>query len=163
MDFRAIALLLVIYGTAAASDDQAWPEGSAMEVGQSLAANRDYFAGLVERKQSELVALVTEGSTREIGGRTHSDERLVRALEGVHTAWLAYYAHECELIGALTGAGGSWPSTYAVQCQANLMYRRFRRLKFAVRCIERIPVEDRVHDLNQCLYQLSPLTYGKES
>lgn len=140
-----------------------WSAGTALGVGQTLITNRDYFMTKVEVRQRQLVSLVESGSMQAFGSSLIPDRRLVKAVADLHTAWQAYYPKECELIGSLSGAGGSWPSTYAVRCEANLVYRRYQRLGHVIRCIERIPPSDRADTLNQCLYQLSPLTYGKES
>lgn len=149
--FLRLACIAACIGVAtpASADPKAdWPEGSAMHTGYLHLEKRDAFARLLERRQAELLALVEQGS---------GDARLVQALRAQHEAWLAYRTHECELIGALTGAGGSWPSTYAVQCEANLTDRRYRRVHAALRCIRRIPADDRAFEQSRCLQQLAPL------
>lgn len=131
-----------------------WPPGSAMHTGLGLVEKRDYFAGLLEKKNAELVELV-------VRDRKFPDDRLAKALQAQHASWLLHRVAECELVGSLSGAGGSWPSTYAVQCEANLTDLRFRTVSSAIRCIQRIPVAQREFEQNRCLYQLAPLTFGK--
>jgi hypothetical protein len=126
-----------------------------MAVGEIHVKNRAYFRNL-EKRQAVLLDLL----------EAMSDERVVDAVRALHDSWLEYFPQECELFGSLSGAGGSWPSTYAVKCEANLMYRRYRRLGHVVACVERARSDNPVNRqwaTNTCLYQLSPLTYGKES
>ena len=155
--FRALFLAAFVLPVTARSDQrESWPEGSAMGVGEKHVASRAYFGNLVEKRQTTLIQLL----------ETTSDERVVDAVRALHGSWLQYFPQECELVGSLSGAGGSWPSTYAVRCQANLMYRRYRRLGYVIACIERARSDNPVTThwaTNTCLYQLSPLTYGKES
>ena len=157
------ALFIALAIPAQAFSERVWPDTGAMGQGQIYENDKKYFERLVFKKQTELVEKITTDSIREINGSKYPDQRLVDAVADLHTSWLAYYPKECELIGALSGAGGSWPSTYATRCEANLVYRRFNRLKAAMNCIDRIPERQRPYSLSQCLYQLSPLTYGKES
>ncbi|MGQ0751419.1 MAG: hypothetical protein ACT4PS_12855 [Betaproteobacteria bacterium] len=158
-----LVTLLVCMSCGALGAESGWPPGSAMAVGAEYVKERDRYARLVERKQAELTDVVSKAASFESGGKQYTDRRLVNAIESLHKAWRSYFVHECELIGALSGAGGTWPSTYAVRCEANLMYRRYRRLNHAIRCIDRIAPEERRFEAAGCLYQLSPLTYGKES
>jgi uncharacterized protein YecT (DUF1311 family) len=129
------------------SDGNCWPAGSAMATGIEEVNHRVQTEKTLQRMHSELVKLVSP----------FSDERLIQALTEQETAWLQYRGEECELIGALTGAGGSWPSTYAVRCESNLTYDRLRRVRSAIRCVNRIPADQRSVDSYTCLQQLAPM------
>ena len=94
---------------------------------------------LLASKHEELVKLVTSSSTEE----NRVDVRLLDALKTQQAAWLKYRKEECELVGSLTGAGGTWPSTYAAKCEVNQTDQRLRRVRSAIRCIEKIPIDKR--------------------
>lgn len=156
MRYALITLAMLMHMSTCAAEENEWPSDSAMGVAARIGESRDYFARLVETKQSDLIKLVSNSRS--------ANSPIVHALQELHAEWLLYYPRECELFGALSGAGGSWQSTYMMKCEANLVYRRFHRLKYAISCISRIPQDRRLeYSLNLCLYQLSPLTYGKES
>lgn len=133
-----------------AGAENEWPEGSAMHVGGIHREKHDYFMGFLKKDQAKLEELVRAGDP--------DNERLLRAVQDQHAAWLEYYPHECELVGALSGAGGSWPSTYAMQCMANLVNNRMNTVRNATRCIKREPEKSRLYSMSACLYQLGPMT-----
>lgn len=125
-----------------------------MQTGLLLVQQQNAVEKLLANKHEELVKLVSSSSTGEIP----EDERLLTALKTQQAAWLKYRTEECELVGSLTGAGGTWPSTYAIQCEVNHTDQRLRRIRSAIRCIEKIPNEKRIFEQNNCLQQLAPLT-----
>ena len=125
-----------------------------MRTGLLLVQQQKAVEKLLAGKHEELIKLVAESSNGEI----KVDERLLAALKTQQAAWLKYRTEECELIGSLTGAGGTWPSTYANRCEANHTDQRLRRVRSAIRCIEKIPNEKRLFEQNTCLQQLAPLT-----
>jgi uncharacterized protein YecT (DUF1311 family) len=154
------ALVLVLIPTFVFADvectdrPECWPEGSSMRTGLLLVQQQQQVEILLASKHDELVKLVSSSSTDEIP----VDGRLLAALKTQQVAWLKYRAEECELIGSLTGAGGTWPSTYANKCEANHTDQRLRRVRSAIRCIQKIPMENRRFEQNNCLQQLAPLT-----
>jgi uncharacterized protein YecT (DUF1311 family) len=133
---------------------ECWPDGSSMHTGLLLMQKQNAAEKLLASKHEELINLVSSSSTEEIG----VGERLLAALKTQQAAWLKYRTEECELVGSLTGAGGTWPSTYANKCEVNHTDQRLRRVRSAIRCIEKIPNEKRFFQQNNCLQQLAPLT-----
>lgn len=133
---------------------ECWPEGSSMHTGLLLVQQQNAAEKLLASKHEELIKLVSSSSTEKIS----VDERLLAALKTQQAAWLKYRTEECELVGSLTGAGGTWPSTYANRCEVNHTDQRLRRVRSAIRCIEKIPNEKRFFEQNNCLQQLAPLT-----
>ena len=133
---------------------ECWPEGSSMHTGLLLVQQQSASEKLLANKHEELIKLVSSSSTEQI----RVDERLLAALKTQQAAWLKYRTEECELVGSLTGAGGTWPSTYANKCEENHTDQRLRRVRSAIRCIEKIPNEKRFFEQNNCLQQLAPLT-----
>jgi uncharacterized protein YecT (DUF1311 family) len=132
-----------------------WPEGSSMRTGLLLVEKQKKTEKVLASKHKELVQLVSKATSSD--GKIQADERLVAALRTQQSAWLKYRVEECELIGSLSGAGATWPSTYANECEANLTDQRLRRVRSALRCIEKLPMDKRLYDQNTCLYQLAPL------
>jgi uncharacterized protein YecT (DUF1311 family) len=133
---------------------ECWPEGSSMHTGLLLVQQQKVVEKLLASKHDDLIKLVSSSSSSGIP----VDGRLLAALKTQQAAWLKYRAEECELIGSLTGAGGTWPSTYANKCELNHSEQRLRRVRSAIRCIEKIPLEKRPFEQNNCLQQLAPLT-----
>jgi len=133
---------------------ECWPEGSSMHTGLLLVQKQNAAEKLLASKHEELIELVSSSSTEEI----EVDVGLLAALKTQQAAWLKYRTEECELVGSLTGAGGTWPSTYANKCEVNHTDQRLRRVRSAIRCIEKIPKEKRFFEQNNCLQQLAPLT-----
>jgi uncharacterized protein YecT (DUF1311 family) len=133
---------------------ECWPEGSAMHTGLLLVQQQKAVEKRLASKHDELIKLVSSSSSTGIP----ADGRLLAALKTQQAAWLKYRAEECELIGSLTGAGGTWPSTYANKCELNHSEQRLRRVRSAIQCIEKIPLEKRPFEQNSCLQQLAPLT-----
>ena len=133
---------------------ECWPEGSSMHTGLLLVQQQNSAEKLLASKHEELVKLVSSSSAEGV----RVDERLLAALKTQQAAWLRYRTEECELVGSLTGAGGTWPSTYANRCEVNHTDQRLRRVRSAIRCIEKIPNEKRIFEQNNCLQQLAPLT-----
>jgi uncharacterized protein YecT (DUF1311 family) len=133
---------------------ECWPEGSSMRTGLLLVQQQKAAEKRLASQHGELIKLVSSSRS----GETSVDERLVAALKTQQAAWLKYRTEECELIGSLTGAGGTWPSTYANRCEVNHTEQRLRRVRSAIRCIEKIPPETRLLEQNDCLQQLAPLT-----
>lgn len=157
--FLSVLVLALISPTAFAEVEctdrpECWPEGSAMHTGLLLVQQQQAVEKLLASKHDELIKLVSSSSS----GGIPVDERLMTALKTQQAAWLKYRAEECELIGSLTGAGGTWPSTYANKCEVNQSEHRLRRVRSAIRCIEKIPLEKRLFEQNNCLQQLAPLT-----
>lgn len=160
-------LILIVTGaflvvsSAVAADNctdrpECWPEGSAMHTGLLLAQHAKEVDIALERSHNDLLKLVS--SSKSADGSLGTDERLLQALKSQQAAWLKYKSEECELIGSLTGAGGSWPSTYASRCELNHSELRLRRVRAAIRCIERLSADKRIFEQNNCLQQLAPLT-----
>jgi uncharacterized protein YecT (DUF1311 family) len=135
---------------------ECWPEGSSMRTGLLLVERQKTIEGALERSHNELLKLVSAAKSAD--GSFGTDGRLLGALKSQQVAWLKYRSEECELIGSLTGAGGTWPSTYANQCDVNHAEQRLRRVRSAIRCIERLPNDKRIFEQNNCLQQLAPLT-----
>ncbi len=133
---------------------ECWPEESAMHTGLLLVQQLNAVEKLLMSKHDELVRIVSSSSSAEI----KVDERLLAALKTQQSAWLKYRTEECELIGSLTGAGGTWPSTHANRCEVNHTEQRLGRVRSAIRCIEKIPIEKRLFEQNECLQQLAALT-----
>ena len=125
-----------------------------MHTGLLLVQKQQAAEKLLASKHDDLIKLVASSSTSGIP----VDERLLAALKTQQAAWLKYRTEECGLIGSLTGAGGTWPSTYANKCEVNHTERRLYRVRSAIRCIEKIPSEQRLFEQNNCLQQLAPLT-----
>ena len=125
-----------------------------MRTGLLLVQQQQAEENLLASKYDELMRLVSSSAT----GGISVDGRLLAALKTQQAAWLKYRAEECELIGSLTGAGGTWPSTYANKCEVNHTEQRLRRVRSAIRCIEKFPSEKRLFEQNNCLQQLAPLT-----
>lgn len=135
---------------------ECWPEGSSMHTGLLLVEKQKSAEKRLASSHGELVKLVSSAPTPK--PEIHVDERLLAALKTQQVAWLKYRSEECELIGSLTGAGGTWPSTYANQCEVNHTEQRLRRVRAAIRCIEKMPNDKRWLEQNTCLQQLAPLT-----
>ena len=133
---------------------ECWPAGSAMHTGLSKRDEQRKTDKLLAAKHNELVKLVESAAI----GHEFASTRVFEALKTQQIAWLKYRDEECELVGSLTEAGGSWPSTYAVICQANHTDLRLRRVRSAIRCVEKMPVADRLYEQSSCLQQLAPLT-----
>lgn len=156
-----VVLISSLVSTAALPEEcsdrpECWPEGSAMHTGLLLVQRQKEAERALERNHGELLRVVSAAKSED--GSLGTDERLLEALKSQQAAWLKYKADECELIGSLTGAGGSWPSTYATQCEVNHLEQRNRRVRSALRCIEKIPKSRRLFGQNDCLQQLAPLT-----
>jgi len=145
----SIAVLTTAVHAIAASDDDEWPEGSAMAVGNKYVKTNDYFERLLRQRQAELVRL--------LAAQPDANTRLIKAIQAQQATWLRYRDDECELIGSLSGAGGSWPSTFSAQCRANLTDQRFRRFNWAIKCWNAVSAEERRFSGSRCLYQLAPL------
>lgn len=133
---------------------ECWPEGSSMHTGLLLVQQQRAQEQNLASQHEQLIKLVKSSGSDE----TPVDERLLAALKTQQAAWLKYRTEECELIGSLTGAGGTWPSTYANRCELNHTDQRLRRVRSAMRCIEKMPPETRAFEQNNCLQQLAPLT-----
>jgi uncharacterized protein YecT (DUF1311 family) len=166
--FSAVPLVLSLFlshGNVSATEAQTapctdraecWPEGSSMHTGLLLVQRQKTAERTLEHSHNELLKLVS--SSRSIDGTYGTDDRLLQALKSQETAWLKYRGEECELVGSLTGAGGTWPSTYANRCEVNHTEQRTRRVRSAMRCIEKLPSSQRLFEQNTCLQQLAPLT-----
>jgi uncharacterized protein YecT (DUF1311 family) len=156
-----ISMSAIVFAQTECSDrPECWPEGSAMRTGLLLVEKLEKVERILASRHKELVGLVSAASSSD--GKILADQRLVMALKTQQTAWLKFRADECELIGSLSGAGGSWPSTYATMCAVNLTEQRLRRVKSAIRCIEKIPKEKRLYEQSSCLQQLAPLANTKQ-
>lgn len=136
-------------GTNCTDRPECWPEGSAMNMGLTAAQQRDAIQKKLERTYTQLVALV---SSNEVLG-----DQLGKPLQAAQDEWYKYSNAECSLVGALTGAGGSWPSTYTVQCELGLAYQRLRRVRSAIRCINRESKSGYGLEWTSCLQQLAPI------
>lgn len=132
-----------------------WPEGSAMHTGLTLVAGLQKKSAQLKQKHEELIALLSDSPA--YNGEKYPDTRVISAMKAQQISWEKYRSDECELIGSLTGAGGSWPSTYANRCDVNLTEARLTRVNSAIRCIKKIPLEDRWTEQASCLQQLAPL------
>ncbi len=160
---RKIALLaflttltpLLAFAEAECADrPECWPAGSAMDIGLSLVKQQQQTEKILANKHRELIKLVASSAE----GKFDTSARVQAALKTQQAAWLKYRSEECELVGSLTGGGGSWPSTHANECEVNHTDQRLRRVRSAIRCIKRIPFENRLEKQNACLQQLAPLT-----
>jgi uncharacterized protein YecT (DUF1311 family) len=135
---------------------ECWPEGSSMHTGLLLVERQKTLEKTLAQKHEELIKTVS--SATGPSGDVMGGERLLTALKTQQEAWLKYRTDECELIGSLTGAGGTWPSAYANKCETNHTEQRLRRVRAAIRCVEKLPIEKRWYEQNNCLQQLAPLT-----
>jgi uncharacterized protein YecT (DUF1311 family) len=116
----------------------------------------------LQKRHKELVTLISTKYV-ENGVEYFPDERLVKAIQDQQNAWSQFKDSECELIGTLSaGIYSPWQSTYAVQCEVNLTRQRLKRTKHAIRCVKKIPPENRWFAQNTCLYQLAPLAVPLE-
>lgn len=127
-----------------------------MHIGLLLVEKLKTAEKALESSHNKLLRLVS--AAKPADGSFGTDERLLQALKTQQAAWLKYRNEECELIGSLTGAGGSAPSLYATRCEVNHTEQRIRRVRSAIRCIERSLNDKLNFDQNQCLQQLAPLT-----
>jgi uncharacterized protein YecT (DUF1311 family) len=127
-----------------------------MHTGLLLVERQKVVEKTLAQKHEELIKIVS--SSTGPSGRVIGGERLLTALKTQHEAWLKYRTEECELIGSLTGAGGTWPSTYANKCEVNHTKQRLRRVRSAIRCVEKLPTDKRWYEQTDCLQQLAPLT-----
>ena len=153
--FLATSIPLLAFAEVECTDrPECWPEGSSMQTGLLLVQQQQQTEKLLASKHNELLKLVASS----VSGEIHADERLLAALKTQQAAWLKYRTEECELVGSLTGAGGTWPSTYANKCEVNHAEQRLRRVRSAIRCVQKIPSEKRLFEQNTCLQQLAPLT-----
>ncbi|MEH6733678.1 MAG: lysozyme inhibitor LprI family protein [Shewanella sp.] len=134
---------------------ECWPEGSAMHTGLTLVNSLNKASAQLKIKHDELIALLSDAPNYD--GEKQPDSRVISALTAQQLSWSTYRSDECELIGSLTGAGGSWPSTYANRCEVNLTEERLRRVNSSIKCINKIPLEDRWMEQSRCLQQLAPL------
>lgn len=82
---------------------------------------------------------------------------MISSLTDQQKYWATYIAAECDLIGTLSGAGGSWPSVYSNRCELNSNEERLKRINSAIKCVQKIPLENRWMDQTTCLQQLVPL------
>jgi uncharacterized protein YecT (DUF1311 family) len=133
---------------------ECWPEGSSMHTGLLLVQKQKQTDAALSRQFEELVQVVSDAKSSGVS----TSSRLIDALGAQQKAWLSYRSVECELIGSLTGAGATWQSTYANQCELNHAELRLRRVRSALRCIKRIPADQRIFDQSNCLQQLAQLT-----
>ena len=155
IQMRAIAMLLITaliiparsFAQDVCSDGDCWPSGSAMAVGIEESNHMAQAEKTLERLHARLVQLMS----------SYADEGLIKPLKEQEAAWVTYRDEECALIGALTGAGGSWPSTYAVRCEGNLTDDRLKRVRSAIRCVKRMPEDQRSYESSTCLQQLAPM------
>ncbi|MDO9315884.1 MAG: lysozyme inhibitor LprI family protein [Burkholderiaceae bacterium] len=134
---------------------ECWPEGSSMHTGLLAAQQQLKTEATLSRLHANLVELVA--SARMEGSDLEVNSRLINALKKQQLVWLKYRTEECEVIGSLTGAGGTWQSTYATRCDLALTEQRLKRVKSAIRCINRMPLESRYFEQGSCLQQLAQL------
>ena len=134
---------------------ECWPEGSAMHTGLTLVAKLKKVSAQLEKMHADLITLLSSSPT--YNGKIAPDSRVISALKAQEVTWVKYRADECELIGSLSGAGGSWPSTYANECEVILTEERLHRIKSAIKCIQKIPLEKRWMEQANCLQQLASL------
>jgi uncharacterized protein YecT (DUF1311 family) len=161
------ALLLISTSYAIAADiecsdrPECWPEGSAMHTGLLRRKSEDKLRKQLQQRHEELVALI---STKHVQNGTEylDDQRLVETVQAQHKAWHQFKDSECELIGALSGGASTWQSARAVECEMNLTTQRLKRTQHAIRCVKKIPPEDRQFNQQTCLYQLAPLAVPLE-
>lgn len=151
-----IAVVLSFASAGAAGQDsgctdrpECWPTGSAMHEGLAAGQRLVRAQKHLDAQQNALVALVEKS---QIDGFT--DERLIAAIKGDYTAWIAYRDAQCELKGSLTEAGGSWPSTYAVLCEESWVKNRSRLVSGIAECIGQLPEKQRPFDQQTCLEKL---------
>ena len=103
-------------------------------------------------------------STKHVvnGAEYLEDQRLVEAIQAQHKAWNQFKDSECELIGSLSTGASTWQSARAVECEMNLTSQRLKRTQHAIRCVKKIPAEERRFNRQTCLYQLAPLAVPLE-
>lgn len=154
--FVRIAMPVFLFGeTECTNRPECWPENSSMHTGLLLSEKQKATEKLLGNKHEELVKLVSGATSSD--GKIGTNDRLIAALRDQQLAWLEYRNDECKLIGTLTGAGGTWPSTYAKRCELNLTEQRLFQVRSAIRCIQKIPNEQRLYEQNDCLKRLAPL------
>lgn len=148
--------------TKCADRPQCWPEGSAMHTALILSKQEQDMQEKTQSKHEELIEIIS--IKKENNGKKYLvDNRLVNAVTAQHKGWEDFKDNECELIGALSGgAGNSWKSVRTVRCSLNLLTQRYKRLRDAVNCVDKIPLKSRQYDLQKCLYQIAPLAVPLE-
>lgn len=160
-------LLLVTTSYVAAADvecsdrPECWPEGSAMHTGLLRRQAEDALRKQLQQRHEELVTLI---STKHVvnGVEYLDDQRLVEAIQAQHKAWNQFKDSECALIGSLSTGASTWQSARAVECEMNLTSQRLKRTQHAIRCVMKIPAEERRFNQQTCLYQLAPLAVPLE-
>lgn len=141
---------------------ECWPEDSAMHTGLQARNSQNLKAETLTKKFDHLVNLVSGSTSTYIAGDGQktvisTDARLISALKQQQTSWDAYKSTECELVGSLRQSASTWQSAYVVQCESNLTDTRILRVVSVIKCIEKIPTNQRLYSQNQCLQQLAPL------
>lgn len=128
------------------------PQGSAMCTGVTLATTLASLDRRLDRRHAALVPLV-RGDT----AAGDEDVRITMAVDTLHATWRRLRDDDCELHGALTRAGGSWPSVWAVDCAIAATRARITTVDAAIRCIEKLPADQRRFERFTCLERLRVL------
>lgn len=142
------ALLLAFAGPSAVAEEAKGSGVGANDVGEIEATRRDNALRMLTRLDAKLLGVVVGGDDR-FG--------LSASLRAQQKAWSTYMISECELVGMLVDAGSPWQAVRAVRCEANLSEQRVVRVRAAIRCVQRLPEDQRRLEQGTCLYQLAPL------
>lgn len=153
----ALALSLASMGVAgqdAGCTDrpECWPTGSAMHEGLAARQRLARAQKHLDTLQKALVALVEKSQTEGF-----EDERLIAAIKGDYSAWVAYRRAQCQLEGVLTEAGGSWQTTYAVLCDESRVSNRIQLVSSIIECIRQMPEKERRFSQQTCLEKLETI------
>lgn len=141
-------LLLAFAGSSAIAEEAKGSGVGANDVGEIEVTRRDDALRVLKRLDAQLLGLVVGGDDR-FG--------LAATLHAQQKAWRTYMVSECELVGMLVDAGSPWQAVRAVRCEANLSEQRVLRARAAIRCVQRLPEDQRPLEQGTCLYQLAPM------
>lgn len=163
--FIIISALCVLTAQADAAEctdkPECWPEGSAMHTSGMHRRSELSLSKQLDKQHEKLISLIS--TTTTIRNNVYlADERLVEAVKDQQKLWESFLRSECELIGALSGGADQWKTAKAIECEENLTRQRLKRMRHAVRCVERIPSEERLHAQKECIFQLAPMAVPLE-
>lgn len=138
---------------ASRGEEPCTPEGSAICAGIELSDTLATLDARLDRRHTALVRLVRGDTT----ARGEEDGRITRAVDTLHATWRRLRGDDCELHGALTQAGGTWPSVWATDCEVAATRARIATVDAVIRCITRMPADERRYRRFDCLSRLRVL------
>lgn len=146
MRFLCFIVLLLSMPAFAQEKLEDWPEGSAMHTGLLARQEHDEDMKTLTQQHKALLALIRKNAS--------DISYMEDAVNKMHRAWLRYYPEECWVVGAMPEAGGSWPSAYATICEAEAMRERIGKVESVIKCIQKLPEEERMDGQNECVQPL---------